>query len=224
MWLLRDRDFNIAILVSAACHFIFMFSVSPVLMPVEVKTDLAEVFFLGSIMGRLIAVPERSLSLDRVSFMQKIEMRKEITPEQVSLTPPQAISKVLDVTSDKERFSTLADKHETMTFKVRFKKKESPRITPKTDAITGGAINRLVLYKPDLSRSAIFPFYFSSNYNISIRVRISRHGFVERPECILSSGSFEIDQMAIRYIRRWQFVPHDGDLQDVQEGIIRVSF
>lgn len=224
MRLLRDKNFNVAVVLSAACHLIFVFSVMPVLIPEDIKANSTKISFLGSILEKVVTVTERPFILDRVSMMQKIERMRAIDSGKFSLTPPEAASKAIGVERDKEEIASFRGKYECLASKRHYIRQSRPRIRFKEDAITGEAADRAILYRPDLSKISIFPAWFGSDYNISIRFRISRHGFVERPECVVSSGSSEIDQMAIRYVRRWQFVPHEEGIGDVQEGIIRVSF
>jgi len=222
--LFRDRNLNIAILLSASWHLICVFLVAPVHVSGNIRENSTRISFLGSILQKVAAVPEKPFSLDRVSLMQKIERARDADPGQLSLTRPENTSVVQRVESDKEGFVSFGDRHETIAFKAHYKKGKRPRIKFKDAAISGKAKNRVVLYKPDLPKVSFFTSYFSSNYNVGIRFEISRHGFVQRPECTVSSGSSEIDQMAIRYIRRWQFVPHGEGLEGGQEGAVRVSF
>ena len=222
--LFKDHNLNLAILLSTSWHLICIFLIVPVLASGSIKENSTTVSFLGSILQKVAAVPERPFNLDRVSLMQKIERMRDVDSGQLSLTRPENTSIVPRVESDKEGFMSFGDSHETIAFKTHYKKKERPRIKFKDAAVSGEAKNRMVLYKPDLSKMSFFPSYFSSNYNASIRFKISRHGFVERPECTVSSGSSEVDQMAIRYIRRWQFVPHGEGLEGGQEGLVWVKF
>ena len=87
--------------------------------------------------------------------------------------------------------------------------------------IKGQARDRIIIYKPDLDKVTVLPSDFNSGFSANIKFRISKDGFVKYAECTTSSGNSEIDQLAIRYVRRWQFVPN---LEDDQEGIVRVSF
>jgi len=222
--LFKDHNLNIAILLSTSWHLICIFLITPVLASGNIKENSTTVSFLGSILQKVAAVPERPFNLDRVSLMQKIERARDIGPGQPSLARPEGILTSPHVELDKEKFMPFGDRHRTIASKIHYKKRKRPKVRFKDVVIDGEARDRIVLYKPDLSRLSVFPSSFSSNYNASVRFKISRHGFVEMPECTVSSGSSEVDQMAIRYIRRWQFVPHGEGLEGGQEGAVRVSF
>jgi len=221
--LLKDRNFNIAIVLSATWHLVFMFSISPVLIPVDIKQNSTKISFLGSILKKVAITTERSVSLDKASLIERIERARDIDSRDLVLRPPEHVSKGVDIESDKERFIFFSDKDEAVVFKRRYKKQEPSEIRFGKISISGEARNREMLYSPDLSRVATLSPYFGSDYTVTIKFKISRDGFVENPECIFSSGSPDIDQMAIRYVREWQFVPHEGP-ELIQEGIVRVNF
>lgn len=224
MRLFRDRSLNIAILISASWHLLCIFSIAPVLRSGPVIDNFTSVSFLGSIMERVSAVQEKPFALDSVSLMQKIKKMKNIDSEEVILTPPITISKIAALKPEKEKFMFSEDRYINIVFDRHYNNQKVSRIRFKESSFMGNARNRMVLYKPDLGRFSTLSYDFNSNYSVSVRFLISRHGFVERPECIASSGSFEIDHMAAEYVRRWQFIPHDETLQGVHAGIARVSF
>lgn len=221
MRLFRDRNLNIAILISASWHIICMFSITPILISGDIRENTTAISFLGSILEKVTAVRERPFSLDRVSMTQMIERTRDIASGELSLTQPEASSKALSIKPDKEKIIFSESKYKAEIPRTHYKSEERPRIRFKDVLVAGEALNRMVLYKPDLPKAFVFPSSFSSDYNVSIKFKISRYGFVENPECVISSGSSDIDQMAIRHIRRWQFVPQD---EEGQEGIIRISF
>lgn len=220
MQLFRDRNLNIAILISTSWHIVCMFSITPILVSNNINKNTATISFLGSILERVTAVQERPFSLDRVSMAQVVEKARGISSKKFSLTQPEADLKVLSRNPDKEKIIFSENKYKEEILKGHHKIKGKPRIRFRDALVTGEAMNRKVLYKPELAKVFVFPSSFSSDYNVSIRFKISRYGFVKNPECIVSSGSFDIDQIAIRYIRRWQFVPQD---KDGQEGVIRIN-
>ena len=224
MKLLKDRNFNIAMLISASWHLICIFLITPVLISGSIKENSTRVSFLGSILEKVVSVSEKPPSLNKVSLMQKIERIRDIDSGELSLAQPEIASRIPTAEPDKEESVSFEDRHRAIAFKIDYKNREKPKIKFKDVTVAGEAKNRALLYKPDLSKLSLFPSCFDSNYNVSVRFKISRHGFVERPEAIVSSGSSEIDQMAIRYIRKWQFVPHSNGLERAQEGVVRVTF
>ena len=209
--LFRDRDLNIAILVSVIWHFIWILLVTPVLMNGNAKMNATNISFLGSILENIVTIPEKPMELDKTSFMEKIERIKDMISGELNLGQPEAISKYNTAASDKEEFISSAKKDGPSILDLwRKKSRGRQAIEFKDVLIAGEARNRMVLYKPELPKSAIMLSDFESGYNVVVGFRISRHGFVENPECIVSSGSSEIDELSLRYIRRWQFVPHDA--------------
>lgn len=224
MSLFKDRNLNIAILISASWHLLFMFAVTPVLISGNIKKNTTGISFLGSILEKVAVVPEKSFNLDKASFMHKLKQVGEIKsePANSTLTPPEISGKVSGTELEKEIFMFSAEKG--VVVNVYFKKKDKPLIDLKNSILTGEARNRLLLYRPELSKASTFPSDFNSDYTVGIKFNISEHGFVERPECILSSGSLVVDQAAIRYVRRWQFYPYDEEADERPEVTIRLNF
>ncbi|NQV04375.1 MAG: TonB family protein [Candidatus Omnitrophica bacterium] len=136
----------------------------------------------------------------------------------------EGISKAIGDASDKDGSVFFKDDNKSSAFKLHYKKRPMPRIRFKGLLASGAARDRRLLYKPDLSVNRILPAEFSSDSSVTVMFKISRHGFVESPECIMSSGSSEVDQMALRYIRKWQFAPIDEIEEGSQEGMVRVVF
>jgi len=198
--------------------------ISPTLLSGGVKENYTSVSFLGSILERISAVPEKPFTLDRVFLIQKIKRLREVPSRELNLTPPQGLLRVQNPQPEKEKFLFYENKLNAMVLKTDYKRKRRPRIRSEHAVLTGEAKNRILLYKPRLYMMSIFPFYFSSDYNATVRFRISKHGFVERPECMVSSGSSSIDRLAVKYVRSWQFVPSGEEVEREQEGVVRVDF
>ena len=219
MRLFRNRNLNIAILISTSCHILFAFSISPVLTSPGVKKNSTDICFLGSILEKITTIPDKSFNLQK---------ENDITPKTVSLSPPQGLLKSKGFESNKDRAQGFKDENKKSDFKPYYEKEPKVRIRFRGLLVSGAARNRSLLYKPDLPVKHILPAEFSSGSSTTVRFNISRHGFVETPECIRSSGSSEVDQMALRYIRKWQFIPLEvsqEDLQeDQQEGMVRLVF
>jgi len=215
--LLKDRNLNIAIIISASWHLVCMFSISPVLISPDIRKDYATISFLGSILEKVRVIPERSIDLDRSSFVKKLEEKKTVHSDGFELGLPEVFLKPAQVKSNKEEIDLSVKKDASVVSELHSNDREKRRLRFKDALIGGDAKNRTLLYKPDLPR---LPYLLSGFYEASIRFIVSKDGTVRDPECLASSGSSEIDQLAVRYIRRWQFAPHDQD----QEGIARVKF
>lgn len=215
MRLFRNRNLNIAILISTSCHVLFAFSIAPVLTSSGIKKNSTDICFLGSILEKITTIPDKSFNLQK---------ENDITPKVVSLRLPQGLSKSKSFESDKESAQGFKDDNKKSGFKLYYKKKPKVRIRFKGLLVSGAARNRKLLYKPDLPVKRILPTEFNSDSSTTVRFNISRHGFVETPECIRSSGSSEVDQMALRYIRKWQFTPLEISQEASQEGMVRLVF
>jgi TonB family protein len=208
MTLFKDRDLGIAILVSVLWHFVFIFSIKPVL-PVghiiEHKTSIA---FLGDILEKVVPGNERPFTLDHVSLDNKIDKPEPGGTGFINIQP-----------QDKELLYSVG--YQSPLRLNAYRKKETSRVYFSDFFIKGEARDRILIYKPVLSEVTVIPSDFSSDFSANVRFRISKDGFVKYAECATSSGNPEIDQMAIRYVRKWQFVPA---AEDDQEGTVRVSF
>jgi len=199
-----------------------MFLVTPVLVSGNIKENLASISFLGSILNRVIVVSEKPASLKKDYFIQNIERTRSDYSRGVRLTSPDIGSKYSIPQSDKEEF--VSSENKTSSFKLHYKKISRPKIEFKDALVDGEFNNRVVLYKPDLPEMFLFGSDFRLNYKVTVSFGISRHGYVENPECLVSSGSSEMDQMAMRYVRRWQFIPVKEDAHEAEKGILRIVF
>ncbi len=220
MSLFENRTLNIAIIVSASWHIICIFSIAPIFTTVDIKQTSATVSFLGSILERVVATPEKTFALDDFSMARPIE---GAGGNALKLRGPEPITKVSTLNTEKEKPVFSLDRRDG-AIKMHYQKKGKLRIgLKKADVLINGEVeNRTLLYKPELPKISFFPSRFGSDYNVTIKFKVSRHGFVESPECILSSGSPSIDQMAMRHVRRWQFMPSSAD--GAQEGMAQISF
>ena len=215
MRLFRNRNLNIAILISASWHALFVFFISPVLVSGSIKKNFTDICFLGSILEKVTTIPDKSFNLQK---------KNDITPKAIDLSLPQGLSKSKGLDPDKARAQGFKDENKKSDFKPYYKKEHRVRIRFKGFLVSGAASNRNLLYKPDLPIKRILPAEFSSGSSTTVKFNISRHGFVEAPECIMSSGSSEVDQMALRYVRKWQFTPLEASPEYSQESMVRLVF
>ena len=222
--LFKDRNLNIAIVISASCHLIGMLSITPVIISGNMKNTHGTVSFLGSILERVIAVPENSLTLEEDYFIQNLERIATSNSGKISLVSPDVGSKSRASHPDKGSVSSNKDKGSVPFFGLRQSKRERPRVEFSDVFIAGEAKDRMLLYKPDLPKVVVLDSDFSLDHEVVVRFRIHRYGFIENPECLMSSGSPEVDRAAIRYIRKWQFVPLDRKIDGLQEGMARLRF
>ena len=208
MLLFKDRTLNIAILASVLWHFVFIFSIKPVFPAYHIREHNTSISFLGDILERVIPGNEKPFILDHVSLDNKIDKLEPSGAGFINVQP-----------QDKEPSYSLGG-ISPLEFSG-YRRKEAARVNFSNFFIKGQARDRIIIYKPDLDKVTVLPSDFNSGFSANIKFRISKDGFVKYAECTTSSGNSEIDQLAIRYVRRWQFVPN---LEDDQEGIVRVSF
>ncbi len=219
MQLLKDRNLNIAMFISASWHLICILFVAPVLISSNIKGDVTTISFLGSILDRVIAISEKQLILKEYPITQFLEPSQEQGSIYIKLAQPITFSKDLPEISDKEKSIMSWDKYKERAGKVHYSDKERPKIRFRDILVMGAAKNRMLLYRPGAPDKYFIPYYFSSDFSVTIKFKISRHGYVKSTECIASSGFPSIDQGIMRYLRRWQFVPDERE----QEGLIRLS-
>lgn len=204
----KDRSLNIAIAVSVLWHFLLIASVNPVFKTGHIMKHDTSISFLGSILERVIPGEEKPLMSGYVPKENKIGKIETVESDFISAEPEKI---EFFYPSDTVNFFNLNAYH----------KKDAARVNFSDFFIKGEAKDRVVIYKPDLDKFTVLPSDFNSDFSANIRFKISKEGFVEYVECIASSGFPEIDRAAVRYIRKWQFVPGP---EDGQEGIARVSF
>ncbi|MFH1783197.1 MAG: TonB family protein [Candidatus Omnitrophota bacterium] len=212
------RELKISLIISFSFHLIGMLAVVPVLTPERVRTYSTEISFLGSILERV------SIAQSRYPILDIKEIGLGADKRSIEFSKPEALGKVKEELG-KEEALRLQDTREDFIVSMHYKK-EKDRFRIKFDGliIKGEAKNRLLLYKPDISGRAFNLSTFDRDYHVNIRFKISRHGLVEQPECMISSGSSYIDRFAIQYVRKWQFVPLHENSDAFQEGVVRLSF
>jgi TonB family protein len=206
--LFKDRNLNIAILISVFWHFFCIFLFNPTLASGNIREYKTSISFLGDILENVIAGNEKPFTAVSVSTEHKLDKLESIE------------TGFIDIQPEKKDFSYSMDNRGSLNLSV-YHKKESARINFSDFFIKGNARDRIITYKPDLDKITVLPSDFSSDFSSSVKFTISKDGFVKYAECVISSGVPEIDWAAIRYIRKWQFTP---DTEDDQEGIVRVSF
>jgi len=208
MIFLKDRNLNIAILISVFWHFFCIFLFNPALATGNIREYKTSISFLGDILENVIVGDEKPFTAVSVSMEHKLDKFEPIEAGFINTQP------------EKKDFFYSMDNRSSLNLSV-YHKKESARVNFSDFFIRGNARDRIITYKPDLGKITVLPSDFSSDFSSSVKFRISKDGFVKYAECVISSGVSEIDRAAIRYIRKWQFAPNT---EDDQEGIVRVSF
>jgi TonB family protein len=221
--LFKDRSLNIAIIISASWHFVGMLCITPVLVSGILKPYSTTISFLGSILERVVAVPEKPLDLDRDYFMEHIQDMAHNGLDIVGLNQPEVIVKPVYPLLDKDEFVSHRYIGKKYTPELHLEKRYKRSIEFGNILVAGAAKNRMVLYQPDLPKVIVLNSHFNFGQQVIVRFRISRDGFVENLECALSSGMPEIDEAAMRYVRKWQFVP-EGQKVEASIGMVRLVF
>ncbi|MDP2921611.1 MAG: TonB family protein [Candidatus Omnitrophota bacterium] len=209
MPLFKDRNLNIAILISIAWHFVFMFSVKPVFPSGRIAGHSTSISFLGDILESITPESEKPFVSRRIMLDNRAEGFKEDGPG------------FMNIRTDKREFAYSLDDDRTLGNPNASRKKEPVRVKFSDFFIKGEAKDRIIVYKPDLDKPVMMPSDFNSDLSLDVKFKISREGFVKYAECATSSGFPEIDQLAVRHVRKWFFVP---SIKDDQEGTARISF
>jgi len=208
MILFKDRALNIAILTSILWHIAFIFSIKPVFPVGHITMHNTSIAFLGDILEKIIPENEKSFMQSRSPLKNKIDELEPIGSGFISTQP------------EKKEFLYSMSDRSSLNLNI-YRKREVVRVNFSDFFIKGNARDRVIIYKPDLNKSTVLPSDFNSDFSTNIKFKISKDGFVKYAECITSSGFSEIDHAAIRYVRKWQFVPAPDD---DQEGTVRISF
>jgi len=185
-----------------------MFSVKPVFLTGHIAERNTSIAFLGDILEKVMPESERPFMPGHSDLKNKISELEPAGPGFISMQP------------EKKEFLYSPGGGDSSNFNIP-RKKETARVNFSDFFIKGSARDRIIMYKPNLDKSTVLPSDFNLDFSANIKFRISKDGFVEYAECITSSGFPEIDNAAIRYVRKWQFVPA---LDDDQEGTSRINF
>jgi TonB family protein len=220
MQLFKDRILNTAILISLLWHAVIMFSFTPVIKTGHIKSYNTSIAFIGDILERVVPGNEKAFTLEQVSLITRTDKLDSTDSKKLEPAQPYPVSDFIGLEPKKEQFLYSSDEHMPLGLKI-YSRKESAKIQFSNFFMKGEAKDRIIIYKPDLDKVSVLPSDFSSDFNVSVKFIVSKHGFVRAAECVTSSGFSEIDQAALRYVRKWQFVPATGD---DQEGVVRVSF
>ncbi len=219
----KDRNLNIAILISVLWHFFCIVSFNPVISTGNIREHRTSIAFLGDILESVISGNEKpftpaSVSMERrIGKLEPVEagfIHSPATTEAnggLSIPPKKSYTLTqvgyINTRPEKKDFSySLADNRGSLKLDA-YRKKEIARVNFSDFFIKGDAKDRIIMYKPDLDKVAMLPSDFSSDFSASIGFRISKDGFIKYAECVASSGFHEIDKAAIRYVGKWQFVP-----------------
>jgi len=186
----------------------------------HIRSYDTSIAFIGDILERIIPGNEKAFTLEQVSLIARTDKPDSIDSKKLVPAQPYPVSDFIGLESKKEQFLYSSDEHMPLGLKI-YSRKESAKIQFSDFFMKGEARDRIIIYKPDLNKVSVLSSDFSSDFNVSVRFIISKYGFVKTAECVTSSGFTEIDQAALRYIRKWQFVPA---VDDGQEGVVRVSF
>jgi TonB family C-terminal domain len=89
----------------------------------------------------------------------------------------------------------------------------------------GEGLKRAILFKPELPVYPEWAKEIGNDFELELKFLILPDGTVGPIEKITSSGYPELDEIGIRYIRKWRFIPISGDApQEKQWGIIKLVF
>jgi len=221
-----DRAFNIALAVSFTWHIICVLTVNVVVLPGRYNTrDLTSVSFLGPILEKtaleimLTGKPSAVTTTYQrgPGYTHSIELKKDI---------PSGNTVKRHINDDAE------ENMERALGRVFSRDKEAPEVTGKSGArrpyfgdageIGGDLSRRAVIYRPEKPKIPVWAAA-DAPFKLELEFIVSPQGEVAQVSPAVSSGSPEVDLLAIRYLKRWKFAPFDGSGEG-QKGSISFIF
>jgi len=225
MSLIKNQNFNIALLISATCHFVSVLCISPVLPSLNIRENQTVISFIGSMLERVSVASDRSIDKDVLDFDRHVHA---LTLKWFGFDQNAFVSKrggdIVYHKAEKIEYTLGGEVDKKITPGLGLDVRRRGYFEFSDILVAGAVKNRIVLYKPPLPEIRRLDSEFSFSREVIIRFKVSRHGFIELPECILSSGDPEIDKAALRYVRRWQFVPITDDTGSLEDGLVRFRF
>ena len=225
-------NFKKALLISLCWHVFCFFAFTIVIVPIGIGPKrLSEIYFLGSILDN------NSSDNSSTELASRSYMKHNRESSAFSASKGSSLERIR-VEKDKSYHINQKDKSKPIGTIINTNKKvinldrveTEVKLKKHIPEISGQAKNRSVLFKPPL------PDYESlmSNSNVDIsdlslkvklKVVISSEGSVKSAESIETSGYPEIDLIAIRHLKKWQFSPLNPDSVGAdEEGAVTIEF
>ena len=217
--MIYKREFSVikALLISALAHLLLFAMVTVVVEPSTKLTFYPKVAFLGSILNRESVSPRRLpsssasrpksarinikeitlLKIKRVSSAKKFPLRPELTSHKSRQQPEYSGRK--------------------MVF-VRLRAKKENRGT--ANISWKYPYQRDILYQPSLPEYHLWVDRTGGDFSLELEFLVSLQGRITTVKKLTSSGFSEIDAQAVRYLKKWQFVPSSAE----QWGRIKLNF
>ncbi len=226
-------NFSRALIMSLLWHLLCFFMFTIIIVPVGViQKRLSDIYFLGSLLDKK-SLQHESEGLDTFSQIDRQGRRelsldgyKAVTEDRIDLIKGRG-----PALEDSAGFSGIDSIIGTVKIYPDIMKKERVYTEPDASSseIIGKAKDRLILFKPLLPdcKIALSSYYKDGapiSCNVRLRLVITKDGTVKIADTIETSGYPDIDLIAIRYVKKWKFIPLKPDqLQEDQEGIVRIK-
>jgi TonB family protein len=201
--------FNIALSFSLIWHFLGVQAVNIVWPGSAVRPGFAAVNFWGAILETTDLANVRLASLDlkkSSSIPKEIKNKKQIQDFNL-----------------KKSALPLAELSQKQTPELT----EKP-VTPERFSVFESRqddLGRSVIYKPELPKYPEWLRKLGSDFEVNLKFLILPDGTIANVEKVSSSGYPEVDEIGVRYIRKWKFMPVARDLpQENQWGLIKLVF
>ncbi len=226
-------NFNRALVISFSWHLLCFFMFTIIIVPVGViQKRLSDIYFLGSLLDKK-SLKHESEGLDAFSKIDR-QGRRELSLDGYQAVAENNVDLIRGrgpALEDSARFSGIDSIIGTVKIYPDIMKKERVYTEPDVGSseITGKAKDRLILFKPPLPdcKIALSSYHKDGapiSCNVRLRLVITKNGTVKIADTIETSGYPDIDLIAIRYVKKWKFIPLKPDqLQEDQEGIVRVE-
>ncbi len=214
--MLEKNIFSLTLSCSIIGHFLWIQAVTIVWPPQLIRSKFAVINFWGPILESTSYAPARLAangSLKERSEKEDLKF-KQGDLKKINTHRLEKIEKVqLPLTELSQR--------EPAPVEVNIPSPDKLLITEKITE----KLQRSIIYKPELPTYSEWAKEFGNNFEIELKFLILPDGTVGNVEKITSSGYPELDEIGVRYIRKWKFMPLLEDaLQEGQWGLIKLVF
>jgi len=211
--MLEKKVFTIALSCSLIWHLLGVQAVN-IVWPVEFfPVKFAPINFLGAILEQT--------NLDNLDKDQLFIDKNDDTSDTLLSKPAQDLQ--YDQTEIKKSSLSTADLSEKDIPDVLFELKSSEQFIVKEEI--GVELERGILFKPGLPVYPDWARELGSDFEIQLKFLILPDGIVGNVENITSSGYPELDEIGVRYVRKWKFMPLSIEASQTEQwGIIKLVF
>lgn len=211
--MIEKNIFNIALSCSLVWHLVGGQAVTIVWPTRLSRQQFATVNFWGSILE----------SVDYNSLYSDLDKPEESQAQDSPVVKNRRGSTKDDSNIPKKESIPLAklSAEETPKVKIGFSRPEQFSIAEQVN----GDFKRSVLVKPELPEYPEWAKELGTDFEVELRFLVLPDGTIGTVDKVTSSGYPELDEIGVRYIRKWKFMAlPDNAVQDVQWASIKLIF